>query len=88
MYCDGDKAAVEIDKFEVNHKMRSEKEMFDLFLSFARNDERIRVVGMEGSRTNINIPKDDYQDYDISYIVTDMDSFIKTTIGLMYSGKE
>ena len=29
--------------------MRSEKEMFDLFLKIARSDERIRLVGMEGS---------------------------------------
>ena len=57
--------------------MRSEKEMFNLFLDFAKCDERIRIVGMEGSRTNVNIPKDCYQDYDITYFVTDMDSFIK-----------
>ncbi|MCL2773270.1 MAG: aminoglycoside 6-adenylyltransferase [Oscillospiraceae bacterium] len=57
--------------------MRSEKEMFDLLLNFAKNDERIRAVGMEGSRTNINVPKDDFQDYDITYIVTDMDAFTK-----------
>jgi len=41
--------------------MRSEKEIFDLFLNFAEKDDRIRIVGMEGSRTNINIPKDDVQ---------------------------
>ena len=35
--------------------MRNEKEMYDLFLKFAENDDRIRVVTLEGSRTNINI---------------------------------
>ncbi|MEI3614457.1 aminoglycoside 6-adenylyltransferase [Pseudogracilibacillus sp. SO30301A] len=30
---------------------------------------------LEGSRTNINIPRDSFQDYDISYFVTDMNSF-------------
>ena len=57
-------------------RMRSETEMMELLLAFANDDERIRVVGMEGSRTNVNVPKDMYQDYDISYIVTDMGSFI------------
>jgi len=52
--------------------MRSEREMCDLLLNFANNDERVRAVGMEGSRTNANVPKDEYQDYDISFIVTDM----------------
>lgn len=57
--------------------MRTEQEMFSLILGFAQSDERIRVVGMEGSRTNINIPKDSFQDYDISFLVTDMESFKK-----------
>ena len=67
--------------------MRSETEMLDLFLGFAKNDDRIRVVGMEGSRTNVNIPKDDFQDYDISYIVTDMVSFTKNDDWLDIFGK-
>lgn len=57
--------------------MRTQQEMMNLILSFARNDERVRAVGMEGSRTNVNVPKDDFQDYDITYIVTDMASFKK-----------
>jgi len=57
--------------------MRTEKEMFDLILNFARNDRRVRAVGMEGSRTNVNVPRDVFQDYDISYLVTDMASFVK-----------
>ncbi|MBT2218070.1 aminoglycoside 6-adenylyltransferase [Virgibacillus dakarensis] len=55
--------------------MRSEQEMMNLLISFAKNDNRIRLVTLEGSRTNKNIPKDTFQDYDISYFVTDMDSF-------------
>ncbi|MDR3167907.1 MAG: aminoglycoside 6-adenylyltransferase, partial [Treponema sp.] len=55
--------------------MRSEQEMMDLILSFAGKDERIRVVTMEGSRLNKNAPRDQFQDYDISYIVTDLGSF-------------
>lgn len=38
--------------------MRSEQEMFDLILNTARDDERIRAVYMNGSRTNPNAPKD------------------------------
>ena len=67
--------------------MRHEKEMLDLLLNFAKNDERIRAVGMEGSRININIPKDDFQDYDISYFVTDKGSFIKCDNWLDVFGK-
>ncbi|MBB6635064.1 aminoglycoside 6-adenylyltransferase [Cohnella thailandensis] len=55
--------------------MRSEQEMMNILLDFARNDDRIRLVTLEGSRTNKNIPPDPFQDYDISYFVTDMDSF-------------
>jgi Streptomycin adenylyltransferase. len=55
--------------------LRSEHEMMNILLDFARNDARIRLVTLEGSRTNKNIPPDPFQDYDISYFVTDMDSF-------------
>lgn len=55
--------------------MRSEEQMMKLFLDFALNDERIPLVTLEGSRTNKNIPPDQFQDYDISYFVTDMDAF-------------
>ncbi|MFS0823326.1 aminoglycoside 6-adenylyltransferase [Bacillus sp. 1P02SD] len=57
--------------------MRTEQEMMDLILRIARNDERIRAVYMNGSRTNKNVPKDIFQDYDIVYVVTDTESFIK-----------
>lgn len=67
--------------------MRTEKEMMELILQVARNDERIRIVGMEGSRTNRNVPKDEFQDYDISYVVTDMDPFIKDDHWLDVFGK-
>lgn len=49
----------------------------DKLLDFAKMDERIRVVGMEGSRTNHNVPRDDFQDYDISFVVTDMAAFLE-----------
>jgi len=55
--------------------MRVEQEMFELILNVAETDERIRAVSMEGSRANPNIPKDPYQDYDITYYVTDITAF-------------
>jgi aminoglycoside 6-adenylyltransferase len=57
--------------------MRSEKEMFDLILETAKRDTRIRAVYMNGSRANPNIKKDIFQDYDIVYVVTETESFIK-----------
>jgi len=55
--------------------MRSEQQMLDLILDTARQDERIRAVIMNGSRTNPNAPRDAFQDFDIVYIVTDVDPF-------------
>lgn len=58
--------------------MRTEQEMFDLILSIAEKDDNIRVVAMNGSRTNRNIPKDQYQDFDIVYIVYDVKRLIES----------
>lgn len=55
--------------------MRSEKEMMDLILGTAKEDERIRAVIMNGSRANPNVKRDFFQDYDIVYIVKDIESF-------------
>jgi aminoglycoside 6-adenylyltransferase len=55
--------------------MRTEREMLDLILTTARNDERIRAVIMNGSRTNPNAPRDIFQDFDILYLVTEVEPF-------------
>jgi aminoglycoside 6-adenylyltransferase len=55
--------------------MRTEQEMMNLILSTAKADECIRAVSMEGSRANPAVPKDQYQDYDITYYVTDIAPF-------------
>lgn len=57
--------------------MRSETEMMNLILNTAKNDARIRAVIMNGSRANPNAPRDIFQDYDIVYIVKNLDEFIK-----------
>lgn len=53
--------------------MRTEKEMMGIILGFASGNDQIRAVALEGSRTNRNIPKDQYQDYDITFFVRDLD---------------
>ena len=55
--------------------MRSDKEMMDLILSIAREDDRIRAVILNGSRANPNAKEDIFQDYDIVYIVTELEPF-------------
>ena len=55
--------------------MRTEQEMLDLIIRVAAADERIRAVRMEGSRANPAVLKDQYQDYDISYYVVDIEPF-------------
>ncbi|MDR1629198.1 MAG: aminoglycoside 6-adenylyltransferase [Oscillospiraceae bacterium] len=66
--------------------MRTEKQMTDLILNIAKEDERIRAVYMNGSRTNPNARKDTYQDYDIVYVVTETDSFITDKSWIMNFG--
>jgi len=56
--------------------MRSEQEMYDLILSTARNDERIRAVILNGSRANLNAPRDIFQDFDVIYLVTEFEPFV------------
>ena len=51
--------------------------MFDLILSIATADDRVRAVYMNGSRTNPNVVKDIYRDYDIVYVVTETKSFLE-----------
>ncbi|RSJ11509.1 Aminoglycoside 6-adenylyltransferase [Streptococcus intermedius] len=48
--------------------MRTETEMLDLILQTAEALQ-VDAVAMSGSRTNPNAPKDEFQDYDVVYIV-------------------
>ena len=56
--------------------MRNEETMFKLLLDIAQKDDRIIAVYMNGSRTNPNVPKDIFQDYDVVYVVKDTKPFI------------
>ena len=49
--------------------MRTENEMFHTIINAAKSDDRVLAAYLKGSRTNPNVPKDIYQDYDIMYVV-------------------
>ena len=57
--------------------MRSEKEMYELILNYARGDDNIRAVLLNGSRANPNAPKDIFQDYDIACLVNDVTPYMR-----------
>ena len=52
---------------------RSEAQMLDLILQTAKS-LKVEAVAMSGSRTNPKAPKDEFQDYDVVYIVDDLDA--------------
>ncbi|MDF9824257.1 aminoglycoside 6-adenylyltransferase [Breznakia sp. PF5-3] len=56
--------------------MRNESEMYRLILDVAKKDSRIRIVAMNGSRVNKKAVKDEFQDYDIVYLVDNINAFI------------
>lgn len=53
--------------------MRTETEMLDLILQTAKTLQ-VKAVAMSGSRTNPKAPKDEFQDYDVVYVVDDLDN--------------
>ena len=53
--------------------MRTETEMFDVILQTAKVLQ-VDAVAMSGSRTNSQVPKDEFQDYDVVYVVDDLDT--------------
>ena len=55
--------------------MRSEPEILDLILQTAKVLQ-VNAVAMSGSRTNPNAPRDEFQDYDVVYIVEDLDGLV------------
>jgi len=55
--------------------MRNETEIKNLILDFAQHDIRVRAVLLNGSRANPNIKPDLLQDFDIVFLVDDLESF-------------
>jgi len=67
--------------------MRHEQEMLDLILNFAKRDENIRAVVMNGSRANPNAPKDIFQDFDIACLVNDIAPYVRNNSLPPYFGE-
>ncbi|MCH5255408.1 MAG: aminoglycoside 6-adenylyltransferase [Lachnospiraceae bacterium] len=57
--------------------MRDEATMYKLILDIANEDDKILAVYMNGSRVNVNAPKDIFQDYDIVFVVKETKPFIE-----------
>ena len=53
--------------------MRTESEILNLILHTAKTLQ-VEAVAMSGSRTNPKAPKDVFQDYDVVYVVDDLDN--------------
>ena len=66
--------------------MRTETEMLDVILKTAETLQ-VKAVAMSGSRTNQNAPKDEFQDYDVVYVVDDFDNLMSDLSWLDYFGK-
>ena len=55
--------------------MRNDTEMMNLILQIADTIE-VEAIALSGSRTNPQAPKDEFQDYDVVYIVDDLEDLI------------
>ncbi|MCG4822291.1 aminoglycoside 6-adenylyltransferase [Streptococcus gordonii] len=66
--------------------MRTEIEMFDVILQTAKALQ-VNAVAMSGSRTNPNAPRDEFQDYDVVYIVENLDGLLADLTWLERFGK-
>ena len=66
--------------------MRAETEMLDLILQTAKTIQ-VETVAMSGSRTDTKAPKDEFQDYDVVYVVDDLDNLTSDLSWLDQFGK-
>lgn len=66
--------------------MRTEREMLDLILQTAKV-LKVDAIAMSGSRTNPDAPKDEFQDYDVVYIVDDLAAMVTDLAWLEAFGK-
>ena len=56
--------------------MRTDQEILELILETAKKLQ-IDAVALSGSRTDTKAPKDEFQDYDVVYVVDDLDTLIR-----------
>ena len=66
--------------------MRAETEMLDIILKTAATLQ-VKAVAMSGSRTNPKAPKDEFQDYDVVYLVDNLENLISDLSWLDQFGK-
>lgn len=66
--------------------MRTETEMLDVILKTAETLQVV-TVAMSGSRTDTKAPKDEFQDYDVVYVVDDLDNLTSDLSWLDQFGK-
>ena len=66
--------------------MRTETEMLDVILKTAKTLQ-VKAVAVSGSRACPKAPKDEFQDYDVVYIVDDFDSLTSDLSCLNQFGK-
>ena len=66
--------------------MRTETEMLDVILQTAKTLQ-VKAVAMSGSRACPKAPKDEFQDYDLVYIVEDLDNLTSDLSWLNQFGK-
>ena len=66
--------------------MRTETEMLDVILKTAETLQ-VAAVAMSGSRTDTKASKDDFQDYDVVYVVENLDELITDLSWLDQFGK-
>ena len=66
--------------------MRTDQEMLDLILQIAKKIQ-VDAVALSGSRTNQKAPKDEFQDYDVVYLVENFEELISDLSWLDQFGK-
>ena len=66
--------------------MRTETEILDILIKTAKN-LKVKAVAMSGSRACPKAPKDEFQDYDVVYIVDDFDNLTSDLSWLDQFGK-
>ena len=66
--------------------MRIETEMMNLILQIAES-LKVDAVALSGSRTNDHAPKDEFQDYDVVYVVDNLDNLTRDISWLDQFGK-
>lgn len=66
--------------------MRTETEILDILIKTAKN-LKVKAVAMSGSRACPKAPKDEFQDYDVVYVVDDLDNLTSDLSWLDQFGK-